>query len=74
MLDNIMAFFGLIGGALFAIALPGLIAGVERFINWAKGVFEAIKSFMNKIEYRKMFRGTELLMVKYKNKGALNGN
>ena len=50
MLDNIMAFFGLIGGALFAKALPGLIAGVERFINWAKGVFEAIKSFMNKID------------------------
>ena len=51
MLDNIMAFFGLIGGSILVKSLPALIVGVKRFINWAKGIFEAIQDFMKKIHF-----------------------
>ena len=47
--NNIMEFFGLIGGALIIDSLPEIIESATKFLRWAKGVFESIQTFMKDV-------------------------
>ncbi len=46
---GIMEFFSILGGALLIKTLPGLIQGAIRFLEWAKGIFESIQTFMENV-------------------------